>query len=108
VGTFRLVQGFFADKDAGAKAAGQKVEKPKAPTEQYADFMKARCVATASSQAQREAHQGLGYTCHWGSRCADISEKSLQSLATHSSRAGQASEVRAESLLRMRWPGARR
>ena len=35
-------QGFFADKDAGAKAAGQKVEKTKAPTEQYADFMKAR------------------------------------------------------------------
>ncbi len=39
----RRLQGFFADKDAGAKAAGQKVEKPKAPTEQYADFMKARC-----------------------------------------------------------------
>jgi hypothetical protein len=36
-----LLQGFFADKDAGAKATGQRVEKPKAPAEEYASFMKA-------------------------------------------------------------------
>ena len=40
-GSLSSPQGFFADKDAASKAAGQKVPKKQAPAEQYADFLKA-------------------------------------------------------------------
>ena len=63
----RHLQGFFADKDAGAKATGQRVEKPKAPTEQYVDFMKVRrglnCMLISTRWVQTSRRRGVALGC---------------------------------------------